>query len=145
MILCTKIFAPSFRNDRHLSYRKDSSGTCFRKSVLVVFGFLQLVIHECEWQLAESRMAISRRCKSSFRKEGHFHFEGIVICHIEKRVLGIFDCEQRLVLGFIRDFERIIISDLPCVSSCIQEGSNMVVNHIFATLRRVLVFQPIRP
>ena len=90
-------------------------------------------------------MAVSRRCKSSFRKEGHFHFEGIVICHIEKRVWGIFDCEQRLVLGFIRDFERIIISDLPCVSSCIQEGKFTMVNRISATLRRILVFQPISP
>ena len=33
-------------------------------------------------------MAASRRCKSSFRNEGHIHFEVIVICHIEKRVLG---------------------------------------------------------
>ena len=31
---------------------------------------------------------LSRRCKSSFQKEGNIHFEGIVICHIEKRVLG---------------------------------------------------------
>ena len=33
-------------------------------------------------------MALSRRCKSSFRKDGHIHFEEIIICHIEKRVLG---------------------------------------------------------
>ena len=32
-------------------------------------------------------MALSRRCKSSFRKEGHIHFEGIVICHIERKVV----------------------------------------------------------
>ena len=31
-------------------------------------------------------MAISRRCKFSFRKEGHIHFEERFICHIEKRV-----------------------------------------------------------
>ena len=50
------------------------------------------------------------------------HFEEIIICHIEKRVWGaIFNWEQRLVIGFIRDFERIIISDLPSVSPCIQE------------------------
>ena len=50
------------------------------------------------------------------------HFEEIVICHIEKRVnFAILNCEQRLVLGFIRDFERIIISDWPSVSPCIQE------------------------
>ena len=67
-------------------------------------------------------MAVSRRCKSSFRKECHIHFEEIIICHIEKRVGGaIFNWEQRLVIGFIRDFERIIISDLPSVSPCIQE------------------------
>jgi len=67
-------------------------------------------------------MVLPRRCKSSFQKECHIHFEERIICHIEKRVLGaIFDWEQRLVLGFIRDFERIIISDLPSVSSCIQE------------------------
>ena len=57
------------------------------------------------------------------------HFKEIVICHIEKRVnFAIFDWEQRLVLGFIRDFERIIISDLPSVSPCIQEGKFTVVN-----------------
>ena len=67
-------------------------------------------------------MALSRRCKSSFRKDGHIHFEVRIICHIEKRVgVAIFDWEQRLVIGFIRDFERIIISDLPSVSPCIQE------------------------
>ena len=32
-------------------------------------------------------MALSRRCKSSFRKEGHIHFEEIVICHIERKVV----------------------------------------------------------
>ena len=31
-------------------------------------------------------MALSRRCKYSFRKEGHIHFEERIICHIEKRV-----------------------------------------------------------
>lgn len=83
-------------------------------------------------------MALSRRCKSSFRKEGHIHFEEIIICNIEKTVnFAILNCEQRLVLGFIRDFERIIISDLPCVSSCIQEGKFTMVNRISATLRRV--------
>ena len=76
-------------------------------------------------------MAVSRRCKSSFRNEGHIHFEEIIICHIEKRDLAIFDWEQRLVLGFIRDFERIIISDLPSVSSCNQEGKSTVVNPYF--------------
>ena len=90
-------------------------------------------------------MVLPRRCKFSFRKEGHIHFEERIICHIEKRVLWIFDCEQRLVLGFIRDFEKIIISDLPCVSSCIQEGKFTMVNRISATLRRALVFQPIGP
>ena len=149
--LCSHLnIAPqlSFRYDKWFSLRNEydrpfemSICTC----VVKPFGFLQLVIHYSEWQLAESRMVLSRRCKSSFRKEGHIHFEGIVICHIEKRVWGIFDCEQRLVLGFIWDFERIIISDLPCVSSCIQEGKFTMVNRISATLRRVLVFQPIRP
>ena len=87
-------------------------------------------------------MALLRRCKSSFRKEGHIHFEEIIICHIEKRVWGaIFDWEQRLVLGFIRDFERIIISDLPSVSPCIQEGRFAMVNRISATLRRVPVIR----
>ena len=86
-------------------------------------------------------MAVSRRCKSSFRKEGHIHFEERIICHIEMRVLAIFDWEQRLVLGFIRDFERIIISDLPSVSSCIQEGRFAMVNRISATLRRVPVIR----
>ena len=33
-------------------------------------------------------MVLPRRCKSSFRKECHIHFEEIIICHIEKRVLG---------------------------------------------------------
>ena len=52
-----------------------------------------------------------------------------IICHIEKRVgVAIFDWEQRLVIGFIRDFERIIISDLPSVSPCIQEAKFTVVN-----------------
>ena len=32
-------------------------------------------------------MAISRRCKSSFRMDGHIHFEERIICHIEKRVM----------------------------------------------------------
>ena len=74
-------------------------------------------------------MAVSRRCKSSFQNEGHIHFEEIIICHIEKRVGGvIFNWEQRLVIGFIRDFERIIISDLPSVSPCIQEAKFTVVN-----------------
>jgi len=51
------------------------------------------------------------------------HFEVTVICYIEKRVnFAILNCEQRLVVGFIRDFERIIISDLPSVSPCIQEA-----------------------
>ena len=87
-------------------------------------------------------MAVSRRCKSSFRKEGHIHFEEIIICHIEKRVGGaIFNWEQRLVIGFIRDFERIIISDLPSVSPCIQEGRFTVVSRISATLRRVPVIR----
>ena len=86
-------------------------------------------------------MALSRRCKSSFRKDGHIHFEEIIICHIEKRVLAIFDWEQRLVLGFIRDFERIIISDLPSVSPCIKEGRFAMVNRISATLRRVPVIR----
>ena len=87
-------------------------------------------------------MAVSRRCKSSFRKKSHIHFEEIIICHIEKRVGGaIFNWEQRLVLGFIRDFERIIISDLPSVSSCIQEGRLTMVNRISATLRRVPVIR----
>ena len=53
----------------------------------------------------------------------------------------IFDWEQRLVLGFIRDFERIIISDLPSVSPCIQEGRFAMVNRISATLRRVPVIR----
>ena len=35
--------------------------------------------------------------------------------------------------------------DTPCVSSCIQEGSFTMVSRISATLRRVLVFQPISP
>ena len=87
-------------------------------------------------------MAVLRRCKSSFRKEGHIHFEEIIICHIEKRVGGaIFNWEQRLVIGFIRDFERIIISDLPGVSPCIQEGRFTMVNRISATLRRVPVIR----
>ena len=86
-------------------------------------------------------MVLPRRCKSSFRKDCHIHFEEIIICHIEKRVLAIFDWEQRLVLGFIRDFERIIISDLPSVSSCIQEGRYAMVNRISATLRRVPVIR----
>ena len=74
-------------------------------------------------------MAISRKCKSSFRKDGHIHFEEIIICHIEKRVgVAIFNWEQRLVIGFIRDFERIIISGLPSVSPCIQEAKFTVVN-----------------
>ena len=74
-------------------------------------------------------MAVLRRCKSSFRNEGHIHFEEIIICHIEKRVLGCnIQLEQRLVIGFIRDFERIIISDLPSVSPCIQEAKFTVVN-----------------
>ena len=65
------------------------------------------------------------------------HFERKVI-FISKRELSviskrefwgaIFDWEQRLVLGFIRDFERIIISDLPSVSPCIQEAKFTVVN-----------------
>ena len=87
-------------------------------------------------------MAVLRRCKSSFRNEGHIHFEEIIICHIEKRVGGaIFNWEQRLVIGFIRDFERIIISDLPSVSPCIQEGRFTVVSRISATLRRVPVIR----
>ena len=49
--------------------------------------------------------------------------------------------EQRLVLSFIRDFERIIISDLPGVSPCIQEGRFTMVNRISATLRRVPVIR----
>ena len=87
-------------------------------------------------------MALSRRCKSSFRKDGHIHFEEIIICHIEKTVnFAILNCEQRLVLGFIRDFERIIISDLPSVSPCLQEGRFTMVNRISATLRRVPVIR----
>ena len=86
-------------------------------------------------------MALSRRCKSSFRKECHIHFEERIICHIEKRVLAIFDWEQRLVLGFIRDFERIIISNLPSVSPCIQGGRLTMVNRISATLRRMPVIR----
>ena len=38
----------SFRSDSHLSSQKDSSGTCYRRLKLVVFGFLQLVIHQGE-------------------------------------------------------------------------------------------------
>ena len=53
----------------------------------------------------------------------------------------IFDWEQRLVLGFTRDFERIIISDLPSVSPCIQEGRFAMVDRISATLRRVPVIR----
>ena len=87
-------------------------------------------------------MVVSRRCKSSFRNEGHIHFEEIIICHIEKRVGGaIFNWEQRLVIGFIRDFERIIISDLPSVSPCIQGGRLTMVNRISATLRRMPVIR----
>ena len=74
--------------------------------------------------------------------DGHIHFEERIICHIEKTVnFAILNCEQRLVLGFIRDFERIIISDLPSVSSCIQEGRLTMVNRISATLRRVPVIR----
>ena len=58
----------------------------------------------------------------------HFERKIIFISKRESFVISkrefwgaIFDWEQRLVLGFIRDFERIIISDLPSVSSCIQE------------------------
>ena len=58
----------------------------------------------------------------------HFEKKVIFISKRESFVISkrefwgaIFDWEQRLVLGFIRDFERIIISDLPSVSSCIQE------------------------
>ena len=78
------------------------------------------------------------------------HFERKVI-FISKRKLSviskrefwgaIFDWEQRLVLGFIRDFERIIISDLPSVSSCFQEGRFTMVNRFSATLRRVPVIR----
>ena len=92
--------------------------------------------------LQRAEWLLSRRCKSSFRKDGHIHFEERIICHIEKRVGGaIFDWEQRLVLGFIRDFERIIISDLPSVSSCFQEGRFTMVNRISATPRRVPVIR----
>ena len=88
--------------------------------------------------ITQVQILISNGWSYSFRRENHLSYR--------KEIWGaIFGCEQRLVLGFIWDFERIIISDLPCVSSCIQECSNTVVNRISATLRRVLVFQPIRP
>ena len=79
-------------------------------------------------------MALSRRCKSSFRRENHLSYR-------KESSAVIFDWEQRLVLGFVRDFERIIISDLPSVSPCIQEGRFAMVNRISATLRRVPVIR----
>ena len=70
------------------------------------------------------QILISKGMSYSFRRENHLSYR-------KESSAAIFGCEQRLVLGFIRDFERIIISDLPCVSSCIQECSNTVVNRIF--------------
>ena len=86
-------------------------------------------------------MAVSRRCKSSFRNEGHIHFEGIVICHIEKRVLGDIRLwiEVSTWLSLTPFFQKT--SDTPCVSSCIQEGRFTMVNRISATLRRVPVIR----
>ena len=40
-------------------------------------------------------MALSRRCKSSFRKEGHIHFEETVICHIEEKVVRRYSIGNR--------------------------------------------------
>ena len=79
-------------------------------------------------------MALPRRCKYSFQRDGHLSYR-------KESSAAIFGCEQRLVLGFIRNFEMIIISDLPCVSSCIQEGRFTVVSRISATLRRVPVIR----
>ena len=84
--------------------------------------------------ITQVQILISKRRSYSFRRDNHLSYR--------KESWGCnIQLEQRLVIGFIRDFERIIISDLPSVSPCIQEGRLTMVNRISATLRRVPVIR----
>ena len=84
--------------------------------------------------ITQVQILISKGRSYSFQRENHLSYR-------RESSAAIFDWEQRLVLGFIRDFEGIIISNLPSVSSCIQEGRFTMVNRISATLRRVPVIR----
>ena len=84
--------------------------------------------------ITQVQILISKGRSYSFRRDSHLSYR-------KESSSAIFDCEQRLVVGFIWDFERIVISNLPSVSSCIQEGRFAMVNHISATLRRVPVIR----
>ena len=80
--------------------------------------------------ITQVQILISKGRSYSFRRENHLSYR-------RESFAAIFDCEQRLVIGFVWDFEKIIISNLPSVSPCIQEGRFTMVNRISATLRRV--------
>ena len=90
-------------------------------------------------------MALSRRCKSSFRKDGHIHFEELIICHIEKRVWGYSVVNRG---QYLASSEILKCSSSPTYRAYPLVFKSAIIRwsiRIFATLRRVLVFQPIGP